>query len=66
MTARPYPLAPLRLGNPVSAGRLAEQLGLSRRTICRYARHGMTEAQADHAACALGTHPALIWSEWQA
>jgi len=61
---RPYPFGPLRGVAPVSARRLAEKIGVSRRTVCRWQRHGLTEAQADQAACALGTHPALVWPEW--
>lgn len=64
MTAQRFPLAPLRRAHPISVGLLAEHIGVSRRTVCRYARHGMTEDQADRAACALGTHPAIVWHEW--
>ena len=64
MTARPYSLAPLRRVHPISAGQMAELVGVSRRTICRWQNSGLTETQADRAACALGTHPALVWPQW--
>lgn len=62
---RPYPLAPLTsaLGKP-PAGILAARLGVSRRTVCRWKRQGLTECQADQAAVRAGLHPGIVWSEW--
>lgn len=39
----------------------AEDLGVTDRTIFRYRRHGLTIRQADHAAIAIGVHPAAVW-----
>lgn len=45
--------------------RIAQALGIDR-NIVRYwiNRGGLTERAADHAAVALGMHPAEIWPEW--
>lgn len=52
-------------GNP-SAAVLAQQLGVTRRTVHRWRRTGVIPAhQVDRAAVALGHHPAEIWpTEW--
>ena len=43
---------------------LAAALGVSRSMARRMCSFGLTERQADHAAIALGTHPALLWPSW--
>lgn len=42
---------------------LAERVGVSRRTLYRYQANGMSAKQADVVACALDTHPLLLWPE---
>lgn len=43
---------------------LALSLGVARRQVQRWAHRGLTVAQADVAAVALGLHPAEIWPGW--
>lgn len=43
--------------------RKAELLGVSRQTVRRWRRKGLSEWQADRCAVRLGTHPALIWGQ---
>ena len=43
---------------------LHEVLGVSRRTVYRYVRDGMTTAQADCVAVALGLNPVDLWPSW--
>lgn len=40
---------------------VAEHVGISRRTLHRYASKGVTIDQAERIADALGTHPADLW-----
>jgi hypothetical protein len=47
-----------------SANELAARIGVSTRTIQRWKLNGITVWQADRMACALGTHPSLIWADW--
>ncbi|MCC6438120.1 MAG: hypothetical protein AB7O92_07085 [Acidimicrobiia bacterium] len=60
-----WPLAPLldAAGRP-SAAALAAQVGVTLRTVWRWHHRGLTDQQADHAAIALGYHPANIWTNW--
>ncbi len=60
-----WPLAPLldAAGRP-SADVLAARVGVTPRTIWRWHHRGLTDQQADHAAIALGYHPANIWTNW--
>ena len=48
--------------------RLAAQIGVSYRTLMRWAHTGVPEYSADRAAIALGLHPASIWPAhwWEA
>lgn len=43
---------------------LADQLGVSVRTIWRWHHTGLNDAQADRVAVTLGYHPANIWPHW--
>jgi hypothetical protein len=43
---------------------IAEHVGLSSRTICRYVRDGIPLARADDIACRFGVHPSAIWPDW--
>lgn len=43
---------------------LATTLGVRTRQIIRYREHGLTSAQADRVAIALGYHPANLWPSW--
>lgn len=42
---------------------LAQQIGVSRRTVHRWIIHGIPADQADRAAIAIGTHPACLWPD---
>ena len=42
---------------------LAARVGVARRTIRRWARHGVPASQADRAAIAIGSHPAYVWPD---
>ena len=46
----------------------AERIGVTRTTIFRWKREGLTLRSADQAACKLGYHPYLIWGNdyWHA
>lgn len=60
-----WPLAPLldAAGHP-PVHDLATRVGVTSRTVWRWHHTGLTDTQADHAAIALGYHPANIWIEW--
>jgi len=45
---------------------LAAAVHVSRRTVQRWARHGLSDTAADRAAIALGVHPAQVWPGWVA
>lgn len=45
-------------------GTLAELLGVTRRTLHRYERSGLTIEQADMFAVRLGLHAAEVWPAW--
>jgi hypothetical protein len=60
-----WPLAPLRdAAGAATTAVLARRLDVSVRTVWRWNHHGLSDIQADHAAIALGLHPALVWSDW--
>ena len=42
---------------------LAQQIGVSRRTVHRWISDGIPADQADRAAIAIGTHPACLWPD---
>ena len=46
-----------------NVGQLAEMIGVTRRTIHRWARDGVPASKADHAAIAVGSHPAYVWAD---
>ena len=52
-------------GGRPDAGRAARSYGVSRRTIYRWQRHGLSDRAADQAAIAVGLHPANVWPNWQ-
>ena len=59
-----YPFEPLATEAAApTIGTLAGWIGVSARTIHRWARAGIPARQADHAAIAIGSHPAYIWPE---
>ncbi len=43
---------------------VTEALGVSRSTVSRMLRRGVTAYQADALAVALGRHPCEVWPEW--
>lgn len=45
---------------------MAARLGIDRRTLTRWRRHGIPDRSADQAAIRLGTHPELLWAGWTA
>jgi len=63
-----FPLGPLvaAVGHGgVEDRRVALAVRVSIRTVTRWrAAGGLSERQADRAACALGLHPAEIWPSW--
>lgn len=62
-----WPLEPvLELTGHPPALVLAARVGVSARTVHRWRHNGLTDQQADHAAIALGRHPATIWPDWHA
>lgn len=69
MTSPRLPYAPLRAALDRRAQRdltvdaQAEVLGVTRRTIHRYATVGVELAQAERLACHAGLHPAAIWGD---
>lgn len=59
-----YPFEPLaNHTKPATLGTLAQRIGVSRRTLHRWANHGIPTDQADRAAIAIGSHPACIWPD---
>lgn len=59
-----FPLQPLiDHAQPGSLTALATQIGVEPRTIYRWRKTGLSEQQADRAAIAVGSHPALIWPD---
>jgi len=65
MSAR-LPIEPLmREAGAPTIGVLADTIGRSRRTVCRWNKHGVQRCAADAAAISIGSHPAYIWThEW--
>jgi hypothetical protein len=59
-----YPFEPLASEARTSTiGILAQRIGVSRRTLHRWAKNGVPVEQADRAAIALGSHPAYLWPD---
>lgn len=49
-----------------SAAMLAEQVGVSDRTVKRWRAEGIPESKADDVAAAAGEHPAVLWPDlWE-
>ena len=62
--SRPYPLDPLAVeAQAPTIETLANRIGVSRRTVHRWARDGVPSGQADRIAVAIGSHPAYIWPD---
>ncbi len=60
-----FPFEPLAtIAQPTTIETLASRLGVSPRTIHRWASEGIPATQADRAAIALGSHPAYLWPEY--
>ncbi len=60
-----WPFEPLRqAAGETTLVSLAEQVGVSPRTIWRWQKRGLTDFQADRAAVRLGLHPSLLWEGW--
>ena len=49
---------------PFGTAALADRLDVSRHTVIRWRRDGLTEQRADEAAIRLGSHPAILWPAW--
>lgn len=49
---------------PTGVRWVAAQVGVTRRTVDRWNREGMSEAVADRVACALGHHPVTLWPDF--
>ncbi len=59
-----YPFEPLATqARAATIEALAARIGVSRRSVHRWAIHGIPAEQADRAAIAIGSHPACIWPE---
>lgn len=41
-----------------------EALGITLRTMDRWKANGVPDTSADRAALAIGSHPAIIWTDW--
>ena len=50
--------------NRVMPGYIARACGVTRNTVQRWRHEGLSLHQAYRAACALGVHPLMIWSNW--
>lgn len=70
MTTTLWPLAPLldAMGRPrPSITAAAAMAGVDRRQLYRWrAAGGLSDREADRVACAMGTHPVLVWPDWLA
>ena len=62
--SRRFPFEPLatRASAP-TVETLANWIGVSRRTVHRWAIEGVPAEQADRAAIAVGSHPAYLWPD---
>lgn len=59
-----YPFEPLATqARDATIETLAARIGVSRRTVHRWAIRGIPAEQADRAAIAIGSHPAYLWPE---
>jgi hypothetical protein len=65
---RRWPVEPLLEAAEMTQGELGDLLGVHRRTVQRMIDRGLTDTEADHAACLIRLHPAFIWGwdEWAA
>lgn len=61
------PFSPLWVvSHAVTLGELAEQVGVSHRSVVRWKRTGVPVNSADRVACQLGLNPTTIWgSAWE-
>ncbi len=59
------PFGPLAIeAHAATIDTLARRIGVSRRTVHRWAAHGVPTHQADRAAIAIGSHPVCIWPDY--
>lgn len=67
MVLERFPLHPLATAAGADGvGDLARAVGVSSRTIHRWARNDIPFYAADRAAIALGSHPLIVWpDQWQ-
>lgn len=61
---RPFPLGPLVNATTGSVRGFARRYGLHYRTVTRWARQGVTVAQADELAHRAGLFPEQVWPDW--
>lgn len=60
-----WPVSALFEATGLTVQQIAVEAGRCRRTGIRWSQcDTLNDIQADHAACALGLHPALIWPDW--
>lgn len=60
-----WPVSALLDATGLSVQQVAVAAGRCRRTGIRWAQSDtLNDRQADHAACAVGLHPALVWPDW--
>lgn len=43
---------------------IADALGVTKRTVNRYRKSGLSRQKADALACRAGLHPACVWPGW--
>jgi transcriptional regulator with XRE-family HTH domain len=48
----------------LSVSEVARRTGVTRRTVVRWKHGGIPRWSADTVAIRLGSHPAVIWSNW--
>lgn len=56
-----WPLAPLLRYTHLTPSGFARRYDIRRGSVCRAARVGLNDRQADHWATAVGLHPAEVW-----
>jgi hypothetical protein len=60
-----FPFRPLAIeAQAPTIDTLATRIGVSRRTVHRWAADGVPAHQADRAAIAIGSHPVCIWPDY--